>query len=73
MNLIEFINYVQTAGGLAAPIFAILFWLERGERQDAQLELKEISKNSIIAVTEIKALIKELTLLFESPVKKRRS
>jgi hypothetical protein len=32
-------------------IFALLWWLERGERIDAQKEVKQIAKDSIVAIT----------------------
>ena len=66
MTLTEMLQYVQAAGGLAAPIFAILFWLERGERQDAQKELRQVSEKSIVAMIELKALIGQLAMIFKT-------
>ncbi|WFU42577.1 hypothetical protein QA640_08975 [Bradyrhizobium sp. CB82] len=65
MTIIELLEYVKTAGGLAAPIFAILFWLERNERQDAQRELKEVAENSVVAMIELKAVVAQLSAIFD--------
>lgn len=64
MTIVEFLAYVKTAGGLAAPIFAVLFWLERNERQDAQKELRDVTEHSVAALTEIRALLNQLTTIF---------
>jgi hypothetical protein len=66
MTIIELLEYVTTAGGLAAPIFAILFWLERDERRDAQRELREITENSIVAMTELKAMVGQMAAIFDA-------
>jgi hypothetical protein len=66
MTIVELLEYVKAAGGLAAPIFAILFWLERNERQDAQKELKEVAENSVIALTELRAVVDQLSVIFNA-------
>jgi hypothetical protein len=66
MTLPEFLEYVKAGGGVLAPIFAILFWLERNERQDAQRELKQVSEKSIIAMIELKTLVAQLATIFRS-------
>ncbi|MCK1670323.1 hypothetical protein [Bradyrhizobium sp. 150] len=71
MTIIEFMTYVKTAGGLAAPIFAVLFWLERAERREAQRELKEVTENSVVALAEFKALINQLTTIFGTQSRKK--
>jgi hypothetical protein len=65
MTLVELMGYVKDAGGLAAPIFAILFWLERNERQDAQKELREVAENSATAMVELKAMVAQLSAIFD--------
>lgn len=65
MTLADLLQYVQAAGGLAAPIFAVLFWLERSERQDAQKELRQVSEKSIVAMIEVKSLIAQLATIFK--------
>ncbi len=64
MSLLDLLEYVKAAGGVTAPVFAILWWLERGERQDSQTELKQVSEKSVIAITELKALIVQLATIF---------
>jgi hypothetical protein len=64
MSLFEFMDYAKTAGGLAAPIFAVLFWLERDERKDAQRELNDVAKQSVTAMIELKNTINQLSTIF---------
>lgn len=66
MTIIELLEYVRTAGGLAAPIFAVLFWLERDEKKDAQKELLDVTRSSIEAMVEMKSLVSQLMILFNS-------
>lgn len=66
MTALEFINFVKEAGSLAAPIFAILYWLERDERKDAQKELRIVTKESVQAMLEVKALVSQLVTIFGS-------
>lgn len=66
MTLPEFLELVKAGGGILAPIFAVLFWLERNERQDAQRELKQVSEKSVIAMMEVKALIAQLAIIFKT-------
>jgi len=66
MTLAEFMEYVRAGGGLLAPIFAVLFWLERNERQDSQRELKQVSEKSIVAMIELKSLVAQLATIFRT-------
>lgn len=66
MNVIEFIEYVKAAGAPAAVLFAVLYWLERDEKKDAQKELLAVTKSSIEAMVEMKSLISQLMLLFST-------
>lgn len=66
MTLPELLEYVKTGGGLVAPIFAMLFWLERNERQDAQRELRQVSEKSVIAMIELKSLVRQLATIFRT-------
>lgn len=66
MTIVELLEYVKTAGGLAAPLFAILFWLERNERQDAQRELKDVAESSVVAMIELKAVVAQLSAIFDT-------
>jgi hypothetical protein len=65
MTLPEILEYVKAGGGILAPVFAILWWLERGERQDSQTELKQVSEKSVVAITELKSLIGQLATIFK--------
>jgi hypothetical protein len=65
MTLPELLEYVKAGGGILAPVFAILWWLERGERQDSQTELKQVSEKSVVAITELKSLIGQLATIFK--------
>ncbi len=62
--LSEILSYIQSAGGAMAPVFFILYLVERSERVDAQKELRQVAEKSVIAMTEMKALIAQLTLVF---------
>lgn len=64
MGLAEIIDLVQKIGAPAAPVFALLWWLERGERIDAQNELKQIAKDSTVAITTVSGRIAEWVSLF---------
>jgi hypothetical protein len=65
MTLPEILEYVKAGGGILAPVFAILWWLERGERQDSQAELKQVSEKSVVAITELRALIGQLATILK--------
>ena len=68
MGLPEILEYIKTAGPehLVTLIFAILWWLERGERQDTQGELKQVADKSTTAMIELKGLIGQLHTIFGS-------
>lgn len=57
---------------MAAPIFAILFWLERDERKDAQKELREVSNATAVALNELKMMISNLASLFDRTARNKR-
>jgi len=64
MSLFELLSYIQHAGDLVAPVFAVLYWLERNERQDAQKELKDVATNSVAAMVELRAVVNQLAMIF---------
>ena len=64
--IIELLGYVKAAGGLAAPIFAILYVMERGERIDAQTELKDVTKEAVATMVELKSMVGQLIMIFNS-------
>ena len=66
MSLQEILEYVKAGGGILAPIFAILWWLERDERKDSQAELKQIAKESAAAMIELKSLVQVLATVLKN-------
>ena len=65
MTLPEFMEYVRAGGAVTAPIFALLWWLERDERKDSQKELKDVSERSVVAISEMKGLVTQLVSIFK--------
>lgn len=63
MTLDQIFEFIGKYGPLAP--FIILWWLERGERIDAQNELKQIAKDSVIAMTKADAAIGQLISVFK--------
>jgi len=66
MTLPEFLELIKAGGGILAPVFAVLWWLERDERKDSQAELKQVSEKSVVAITELKSLVGQLVMVFKS-------
>jgi hypothetical protein len=66
MTFLEFMEYVKAGGGILAPIFAILWWLERDERKDSQAELKQVAKESAAAMIELKSLVQVLATILKN-------
>lgn len=65
MSFHEILDYVKAGGGVLAPIFAMLWWLERDERKDSQAELKLIAEKSTTAMIELKSLVTVLATIFK--------
>lgn len=66
MTLADLLELVKSGGGILAPIFAILWWLERDERRDTQQELKQVAEKSTAAMVEMKSLVGILASIFKS-------
>ncbi len=66
MSLPDLLEYVKAGGGILAPIFAILWWLERDERKDSQAELKQVAEKSTTAIVEMKSLVGVLATIFKN-------
>lgn len=66
MSFLEILEYVKAGGGILAPIFAILWWLERDERKDSQAELKQVAEKSTAAMVELKSLVGVLATIFKT-------
>jgi len=66
MTLPELLEYAKAGGGVLAPVFAILWWLERDERKDAQSELKLLAKDTVTTMTKLEAGVGQLATIFKS-------
>jgi hypothetical protein len=66
MTLIDFLEYVKAGGAPLALVFAILWWLERDERKDAQSELKLLAKDTVITMTKLESGVGQLATIFKS-------
>lgn len=68
----ELIELIKAGGAVVAPIFAILWWMERDERKDAQAELKQIARDQTVATTSLEKTISQWASLFKPPGDHRR-
>jgi hypothetical protein len=66
MGLLDLLEYVKAGGAPLAVIFAILWWLERDERRDAQSELKLLAKDTVTTMTKLEAGVGQLATIFKS-------
>lgn len=66
MTLPELLEYVRAGGAILAPVFAILWWLERDERKDAQAELKLLAKDTVTTMTKLEAGVGQLANIFKA-------
>ena len=66
MTLLELLEYVKVGGAPLAVVFAILWWMERDERKDAQSELKLLAKDTVITMTKLEAGVGQLATIFKS-------
>lgn len=66
MTLLELLEYVKAGGAPLAVIFAILWWLERDERKDAQAELKLLAKETVTTMTKLEVGVGQLASIFRS-------
>ena len=66
MTLLELLEYVKVGGAPLAVVFAILWWMERDERKDAQSELKLLAKDTVITMTKLEAGVGQLATIFKA-------
>jgi len=66
MNLLDFLEYVKAGGAPLAVVFAVLWWLERDERKDAQSELKLLAKDTVTTMTKLEVGVGQLASIFKS-------
>lgn len=65
MSLDQIFDLITKYGPMS--IFAVLWFLERGERIDAQMELKSIAKDSIVAITRIDNAFNQIISVLRPP------
>lgn len=65
MTIPELLEWAKNLGAAGTPIFALLWWLERGERKDAHDELRTITKDSITAITRTESAVGQLISVFK--------
>jgi hypothetical protein len=63
VTLDNILDILKSYGPLAP--FVIMWWLERGERIDAQNELKQIARDSVVAMTKADDSISQLISVFK--------
>lgn len=61
---------VKSGGAAIAPIFAILYWLERTDRLKAQEKLDHMTERVIVAMTETKSSLQTFSNLLVAPGRK---
>lgn len=63
MSVAEIFDLITKYG--PGVIFAVLWYLERGERIDAQTELKVIARDSTVALTAVEKTIDKWSSIFK--------
>ena len=61
----QLVELAKVGGAPLAAVFAILFWLERDERKDAQAENKQLTKDTLTTMAEMKALLHQVVTIFK--------
>ena len=64
MTLEALMQLARDGGAVLAPIFALLWWLERDERKDAQSELKLLTKDTVTTMTKLEAGVGQIVTIF---------
>lgn len=68
----ELMDLIKAGGAVIAPIFAVLWWLERDERKDAQRELNENARDQTAATVSLEKTISQWASIFRPPGDNRR-
>jgi hypothetical protein len=71
MTFTDMLDFVKQLGVAGGPLFFVLFWLERNERKDAQKELRDVAHQTVVALTELKAVVSQLTQIFHVTIDRR--
>jgi hypothetical protein len=61
----QLIELAKIGGPPLAAVFCILWWLERDERKDAQAENKQLTKDTLTTMAEMKALLHQVVTIFK--------
>lgn len=65
-SLSYILNLVHNAGAAAAPIFALLWWLERQERMEDRKVNEERAQRRDAALTEVRLALATLSAIFNA-------
>jgi hypothetical protein len=63
----ELMELIKAGGAAIAPIFAVLWWLERQDRTALQGKLDLMTERVIVAMTETKSSLQTFSSLLASP------
>lgn len=66
----QLIEWIAKAGGVAAPIFAFLWWDERSQRMALQVRLETLAERTVSAMVEFKGLLQTVIDIFNGSRKK---
>ncbi len=60
----QLLGIAHTGGAAAAPIFIVLWWLERSERKEEQAKNDSMAERVITAMVETKAALNSFGVIF---------
>ena len=63
----DLMDMIKAGGAAMAPIFAVLWWLERSDRTALQGKLDHMTERVIVAMTETKATLLAFSNLLVAP------
>jgi len=66
----ELLEMIKAGGAALAPIFGILWWMERQRAQSLQDKLDHMTERVIVAMTETKTSLQAFSDLLLSPRRK---
>lgn len=65
MDTLKFVlDLAHTGGAALAPVFIVLWWLERTDRKAAESKNDVMAEKIVIAMTETKAALSSLGMVF---------
>lgn len=66
----ELLELIKSGGAVIAPIFAILWWMERIEKAALQSKLDHMTERVIVAMQETKSSLQTFSNLLTAPGRK---